>query len=291
MNKRLFILSQYLLPQQLLSRLAGCLAECRISWIKNTFTQWFVKKFNVDMSEAKIQNPCAYEHFNDFFTRELKEGARPISPIPNGLVSPADGAISQLGEITDGRIFQAKGHSFSATELLGGDYSVSAPFMGGQFATVYLSPRDYHRVHMPVTGTLREMIYVPGKLFSVNQTTAENVPELFARNERVVCIFDTEHGPMAMVLVGAMIVASIETVWAGLVTPPKRVIKRFRYDEAARAPIVLEKGAEMGRFKLGSTVIVLFGKDQIKWAENLSAETAVQMGQAFAEALGHTADH
>lgn len=286
MKDRLFIVSQYLLPQHLLSRLAGCLAECRVSWIKNSFTQWFVKRFNVDMQEAKVEDPTAYAHFNDFFTRELKEGARPICPQADSLVSPADGAISQLGSITDGRIFQAKGHSFSATELLGGDYSLSAPFMGGQFATVYLSPRDYHRVHMPVTGTLREMIYVPGKLFSVNQTTAENVPELFARNERVVCIFDTEYGPMAMVLVGAMIVASIETVWAGLVTPPKREIKRIRYDEAARAPIRLEKGAEMGRFKLGSTVVLLFGKEQMQWAENLSEQTPVQMGQAMGYRVG-----
>jgi phosphatidylserine decarboxylase len=165
-------------------------------------------------------------------------------------------------------VFQAKGHSFSVLELLGGDAAVAAPFMGGDFATIYLSPKDYHRVHMPLAGTLREMVYVPGRIFSVNQTTAENVPELFARNERVVCLFDTERGPMAVVLVGAMIVASIETVWAGLVTPPKRELKTFRYDEAARAPIHLEKGAELGRFKLGSTAIVLFGPDQVKWAEN-----------------------
>jgi phosphatidylserine decarboxylase len=158
--------------------------------------------------------------------------------------------------------------------------------MGGDFATIYLSPKDYHRVHMPLTGTLREMIYVPGRLFSVNQTTAENVPELFARNERVVCLFDTERGPMAVVLVGAMIVASIETVWAGLVTPPKRALKTFRYDEAARAPITLEKGAEMGRFKLGSTAIVLFGPEQVQWAETLEANSPVQMGQRLGTPRG-----
>ena len=166
-------------------------------------------------------------------------------------------------------------------ELLGGDHERAAPFMGGAFATVYLSPKDYHRVHMPVSGTLREMVYVPGRIFSVNTVTAQGVPELFARNERVVCLFDTEHGPMAMVLVGAMIVASIETVWAGLVTPPKRTLKTFRYDAAARAPIHLEKGAEMGRFKLGSTVILLFGPEQVRWAEQLGPLSPVCMGEAL----------
>jgi phosphatidylserine decarboxylase len=167
-------------------------------------------------------------------------------------------------------------------ELLGGDASRAAPFMGGEFATLYLSPKDYHRVHMPISGTLREMIYVPGRIFSVNQVTAENVPELFARNERVVCIFDTERGPMAMVLVGAMIVASVETVWAGLVTPPKRVLKSTRYDEAARQPIRIEKGEEMGRFKLGSTVVMLFGPEQVSWAEGLKPLAPVVMGQTIA---------
>jgi phosphatidylserine decarboxylase len=289
MKDRLFIISQYLLPHHLLSRLAGCLAECRIGWVKNGFTQWFVRHFNVDMSQALEEDPTAYEHFNAFFTRALKADARPLDPSPDAVLCPADGAISQLGPIENGRIFQAKGHSFSATELLGGDSQRAAPFMGGSFATVYLSPRDYHRVHMPLAGTLREMVYVPGRIFSVNQTTAQNVPELFARNERVVCIFDTERGPMAMVLVGAMIVASIETVWAGLVTPPKRQLKTFAYDEAARAPIHLEKGAEMGRFKLGSTVILLFGPDQVRWAEEVVALSPVRMGQALT-GLSETAE-
>src|SRR5699024_9543574 len=174
------------------------------------------------MSEALLEDPSAYRHFNDFFTRSLKEDARPLDNSEKAVLSPADGAISQLGSIEHGRIFQAKGHSFSLLELLGGDAQRAAPFMGGSFSTVYLSPKDYHRVHMPLTGILREMVYIPGRLFSVNQTTAENVPELIARNERVACIFDTEQGPMAVVLVGAMIVASIETVWAGQVTPPLR---------------------------------------------------------------------
>jgi phosphatidylserine decarboxylase len=279
MKEKLFIISQYLLPHHLLSRLAGCIAECRAPWFKNAFTAWFARRYQVDMSEALVENLDGYEHFNAFFTRALKPGARPLDPAPGAVVCPADGAISQLGAIEHGRIFQAKGQSFSATELLGGDAERAAPFMGGQFATIYLSPKDYHRVHMPLTGTLREMVYVPGRLFSVNQTTAENVPGLFARNERVVCLFDTERGPMAVVLVGAMIVASIETVWAGLVTPPRRELKTFSYDKKARGPVKLGTGAELGRFKLGSTAIVLFGPEQVGWVEGLAAGKSVRMGQ------------
>ncbi|WPC05657.1 archaetidylserine decarboxylase [Pseudomonas benzenivorans] len=282
MKQRLFILSQYLLPHHLLSRLIGFAAECRLPWFKNPLIGWFIKRYQVDMSEAR-EPAESFEHFNAFFTRALKDGVRPLDASPGAVLCPADGAISQLGRIEHGRIFQAKGHSFSAVELLGGDAERAAPFMGGEFATVYLSPKDYHRVHMPLAGTLREMVYVPGRLFSVNQTTAENVPELFARNERVVCLFDTERGPMAVVLVGAMIVASIETVWAGLITPPKRALKTFRYDETARAPITLDKGAELGRFKLGSTAIVLFGPNQVQWAEPIGAESKVQMGQRLGD--------
>ncbi len=283
MKERLFILSQHLIPHHLLSRLIGCAAECRAAWFKNRLIGWFAKQYQVDMSEAQVEDLNAYEHFNAFFTRALKDGARPLDNTPGAVLCPADGAISQLGRIEHGRVFQAKGHSYSVTELLGGDSERAAAFMGGDFATVYLSPKDYHRVHMPLAGTLREMIYVPGRLFSVNQTTAENVPELFARNERVVCLFDTERGPMAVVLVGAMIVASIETVWAGLITPPKRELKTVRYDEAARGPISLEKGAELGRFKLGSTAIVLFGPEQVKWAEELGANSPVRMGQLLGQ--------
>lgn len=282
MKQRLFIISQFLLPHHLLSRLAGCVAQCRVSWFKNAFTRWFARRYQVDMSQALVEDLTAYEHFNAFFTRALKPEARPLDPNPGAVLCPADGAVSQLGSIEHGRIFQAKGHSFSTLELLGGDSQMAAPFMGGSFATVYLSPRDYHRVHMPLAGTLKKMVYVPGRLFSVNQTTAENVPELFARNERVVCLFDTERGPMAVVLVGAMIVASIETVWAGLVTPPKRELKTFDYDEAARGPIHLEKGAELGRFKLGSTAIVLFGPDQVRWLDTLMAGSPVRMGEGMA---------
>lgn len=284
MKDRLFILSQYLLPHHLLSRLAGCIAECRLPWFKNAFTDWFAHRYQVDMREAQVEDLTAYEHFNAFFTRALKDGARPLADSADAVLCPADGAISQMGPIEHGRLFQAKGHDFSLTALLGGDAERAAPFMGGQFATVYLSPRDYHRVHMPLTGTLREMVYIPGRLFSVNQTTAENVPGLFARNERVACLFDTERGPMAVVLVGAMIVASIETVWAGLVTPPRRELKTQRYDAAARAPITLDKGAEMGRFKLGSTAIVLFGPEQVQWSSELTAGSSVRMGQQLGQA-------
>lgn len=282
MKDRLFILSQYLLPHHLLSRLIGFAAECRAAWFKDRLIGWFAKQYQVNMSEAQVEDLTAYEHFNAFFTRALKDGARPLDSAPGTILCPADGAVSQLGPIEQGRIFQAKGHSYSVLELLGGDAQVAAPFMGGDFATIYLSPKDYHRVHMPLAGTLKEMVYVPGRLFSVNQTTAENVPGLFARNERVVCLFDTERGPMAVVLVGAMIVASVETVWAGLVTPPKRQLKTTRYDEAARAPINLEKGGELGRFKLGSTAIVLFGPQQVQWAEGLAAGSPVRMGEALA---------
>lgn len=282
MRDRLFILSQYLLPHHLLSRLAGGLANCTWDWVKNPFINWFVKRYQVDMSQAIEQDPTAYASFNDFFTRALLPDARPLDTDQRSILCPADGAISQLGSIEHGRVFQAKGQSFSVFELLGGNAQHADLFQGGQFATVYLSPRDYHRVHMPLSGTLREMIHVPGKLFSVNQLTAGNVPELFARNERVVCLFDTEAGPMAVVLVGAMIVASIETVWAGLVAPPTRQVRSQEYGTSAPQ---LERGAEMGRFKLGSTAIVLFGPGHAQWDEKLLAGSLVRMGQKLGERL------
>lgn len=278
-KKRLFIILQYITPQHLLSRLIGCLADCEVLWVKNKLISCFIDRYKVNMDEAVFESCHEYKSFNEFFTRPLKEGMRPIDSADNGVICPADGAISEIGLINEGRILQAKGHHYSLVDLLGGDTERACDFLNGSFATVYLSPRDYHRVHMPVTGTLREMIYVPGQLFSVNQTTAENVSGLFARNERVVCLFDTEYGKMAVVLVGAMIVASIETVWAGLVTPPKRVIKATQYDQASRQPIVLEKGAEIGRFKLGSTAIVLFEKDAVSWEEGVTQLTPTRMGQ------------
>lgn len=279
LSQRLFIGLQYLLPHHCLSRLVGKLAECEKPAIKNPLIRAFIRRYRVDMSQAVHQNPESYRTFNDFFTRALVEGARPIDATPEGIACPADGAISQLGTISHGRVFQAKGQDYSLFELLGGDSERAQPFMNGSFATVYLSPRDYHRVHMPYSGTLREMIYVPGKLFSVNQTTAENVPELFARNERLVCIFDTERGPMAVILVGAMIVAGIETVWAGEIAPVRSRLRHFDYSEQGRQAVQLAKGDELGRFKLGSTAIVLFGPEACSWSEQLGAGSAVQMGQ------------
>jgi len=283
MLDKLFVLSQYLTPQHSLSRAAGRLAESHAGLVKGSFIHWFARRYNVDMSEAAEPDLDAYPDFNSFFTRALKPDARPIAPGPDSLVSPADGCISQLGSISDERIFQAKGQSFTTTELLGGDRSRAAPFRNGNFATLYLSPRDYHRVHMPVAGTLKEMIHIPGKLFSVNPVTTARVPRLFARNERVVCLFDTDQGPMALVLVGAMIVASVETVWAGLVARGKGG-PHVAYHPPEH-PIHLEKGAEMGRFLLGSTVIMAFPKGRTRWLENIQAGDTVRMGQRLGTLL------
>lgn len=276
----LFVYSQYLTPQHLLSRVAGKVADCKIPGFKNSIINWFINRYDVNMSEAKFESAEHFDSFNDFFTRELKNDARSIDTSPDSIISPVDGAVSQLGRIEQGQIFQAKGQSFSVVELLGGDTDRASPFIGGDFATIYLSPKDYHRIHMPCTGTLREMVYIPGKLFSVNPVTAENVPRLFARNERVVAIFDTEFGPMAMVLVGAMIVASIETVWSGLVAPIKRDVKSTRYG-ISNEEITLEKGQEMGRFKLGSTVVLAFPPNTTEFIESMQAGSDVQMGQVF----------
>ncbi|WP_299939950.1 archaetidylserine decarboxylase [uncultured Microbulbifer sp.] len=285
MHPKLFAALQYLAPQHALSRAAGWLADTEIKLIKDPFTRWFVEKYGVNMREAKETDCTAYRTFNDFFTRALKEDARPIVTGEHSLACPADGAISQLGSIHDDRIFQAKGHDYSLLELVGGDPELAAQFNHGHFATVYLSPKDYHRVHMPIAGTLRSMTYVPGQLFSVNTVTAENVPRLFARNERLVCLFDTAAGPMAMILVGAMIVAGIETVWAGQVTPHRRDVRISHY--LNNAPIHLEKGQEMGRFKLGSTVIMLFGADRVCWLDTLEAESLVHMGAHFGNLITH----
>lgn len=280
---QLFAFSQYITPQKALSRAIGKIAECENHWVKNTFISQFVKKYQVDMSEAINSDTTSYRNFNDFFTRAIRPELRPICDQENGIACPADGAISQLGNIEYGTLFQAKGHHYSLTDLLGGDSSLSNQFLGGTFATVYLSPKDYHRVHMPLTGKLTKMIHVPGKLFSVNKVTAEQIPNVFARNERTVCLFDTAAGPMAVILVGAMIVASIETVWAGQVTPFSKDV--VTWDYAALSNIELKKGEEMGRFKLGSTAIVLFGKDAINWEESLQAETPTKMGMHFGTIL------
>ncbi len=238
----------------------------------------FSRVFKVDLSEAEQADPAAYRSFNAFFTRPLKAGLRPVVEGENVLTSPVDGCISQLGKITDGRIFQAKGHEYTALELLGGDEQRAAPFMNGEFMTIYLSPRDYHRIHMPLTGTLSEQVYVPGRLFSVAPHTVRTVPRLFARNERVVAMFDTAYGKLAMVLVGAINVAAIETVWDGLVTPPQGwAVKRQVFPN-----VTLHKGDEMGRFNMGSTVILLLENPNMAWATGLNANTPLRLGQMLA---------
>lgn len=275
---KLFIVLQYVLPQHLLSRIVGLLAENETPWLKNFLIEKFIRQFRVNMNEAAQSDYKLYHNFNSFFTRPLADGVRKICA--EGIACPADGQISQLGKIEYGRIFQAKGQSYSAVELLGGDEELAKKFDDGLFATVYLSPRDYHRVHMPAAGKLLRSIYVPGDLFSVNTTTAENVPRLFSRNERLVAIFDTQYGEMAVVLVGAMIVAGIETVWSGQVAPRLRKIEVQDF-AAPLDPVQLEKGAEMGRFKLGSTAIVLFRQDSgLQW--QAAAGDAVLMGQLLA---------
>tara|TARA_R110002110_G_scaffold1141_2_gene4717 strand:+ start:1130 stop:1987 length:858 start_codon:yes stop_codon:yes gene_type:complete len=280
MFDKLFILSQYVTPQLAVSRLAGRLADNDHNpALKNRVVKWFVKRYGVDMSEAAEPDPTAYSSFNEFFTRALKPGIRPVAEGDNTFISPVDGAISQLGQVSGYRIFQAKGQSFSLIELLGGDTHRAEAFNEGAFSTIYLSPKDYHRVHMPLAGKLREMVYVPGKLFSVNPATAENVPNLFARNERVVCIFDTAAGPMALVLVGAMIVGSVETPWAGVVAPNSSGVKVITYE--GESAISFAKGEEMGRFRLGSTVVMVMPKGSVRWDAEQVAGKRVRMGEAF----------
>ncbi len=279
MFAKLFALIQYPLPHHPLSRVMYWLTRRRLGAIKNIFTAWFIGHFRVNMTEALEPDYHQYPTFNSFFTRALREGARPIVSGHNEIASPVDGRVSQAGRIEAEQIFQAKGHHYSMRSLLG-DSSYAKFFTGGEFATLYLSPRDYHRIHMPVSGELREVLHVPGRLFSVNPATVANVPGLFARNERVVAIFETELGPMAMVLVGAIFVASIETVWQGEVTPPSRNgVQTWHYPMPEGAPIRLEKGVEMGRFNMGSTVIVLFGPGQMRWGAEITAGNAIRMGQ------------
>ena len=271
---------QYPLPHHAISRGTHRLTRIRHRGFKHWFITRFAGHFGVDMSEAADPDFASYVHFNAFFTRALKAGARPIASGAKDVACPVDGAVSQIGAIEGGRIFQAKGQSFTALELLGGDAQAAAQFEHGSFATLYLSPRDYHRIHMPLDGALTRMIHVPGRLFSVNPPTTRAVPRLFARNERVACLFDTPAGPMALVMVGALNVASIETVWAGEVTPPQRSrVQAWDYDPGK---IKLAKGEEAGRFNMGSTVILLFGKDRIRWDDNYKPATAVRMGRKMA---------
>jgi len=280
MSDRLKVLLQYVLPKQRLTVFAGRIAGARGSMVTTRLIRWFVGRYAVDMSEAADADVRSYGSFNDFFTRALKAGSRPIADAD--FVCPVDGAISQFGLIDDHHILQAKGHRFTTTQLLGGDAALAAQFRHGSFANLYLSPKDYHRLHMPCEGKLTRMIYVPGKLFSVNPVTARGVPNLFARNERVVCTFTSgEHGLFVMVLVGATIVGSMATVWHGVVNP-KRTNETSIWDYT-NDDIVLEKGEEMGRFLLGSTVIMLFEQGTIAFDEDWEPERKVRLG----EPMGH----
>ena len=284
---RLFILFQYLLPHHLLSRGVGVLAQNHL--LRKLFIRAFIKRYKVDLSQAKIQEVDKFENFNAFFTRELQSNARPLANVQGAIVCPADGAVSQLGNITDGNLLQAKGRHYSCKSLLAGDEQMAELFRSGKFATIYLSPRDYHRVHMPMTGILKKTVYVPGKLFSVNQATADSVPNLFARNERLICLFGTEVGPMAVILVGAMIVAGIDTTWAGEVFPTTGKREIIETDYTNQAPAVeLPLGSELGRFRLGSTAIVLFPHGAMEFESSLEATSSVAMGQLLGRLLPHT---
>jgi phosphatidylserine decarboxylase len=276
MSERLQVLLQHVLPKQHLTAFAGRVAGGQRGWFTARLIRWFVRKYAVNMDEAENSDLGSYTTFNDFFTRPLKAGARPLSAAD--FICPVDGAISQFGDIDDHHILQAKGHRFTTSELVGGDEALAAHFRHGSFANLYLSPKDYHRLHMPCDGKLTRMIYVPGAFFSVNPVTARGVPGLFARNERVVCVFESpEQGPFVMVLVGATIVGSMATVWHGVVNPKRtNKISEWTYTEQA---IVLEKGAEMGRFLLGSTIVMLFRQGTIAFNPDWAPERPVRLGE------------
>lgn len=280
MPDRLAVLPQYLLPKQALTQLMGSLARSRGGATTTAVIRWFIGRYGVNMAEAANPDPAAYATFNDFFTRELKPGARPLAQA--GWLCPVDGAISQFGRVDGGRIFQAKGHDYTAAALVGGDAALAARFAGGWFATLYLSPRDYHRIHMPAAGELRRMVHVPGDLFSVNPVTARGVPGLFARNERVVCLFEGEAGPFVMVLVGATIVGSMATVWHGVVNPPRS--GTLRHWDYAPGQVRLARGAEMGRFLLGSTVVMLLPPGPLAFNPAWAPGGAIRMGEPMANA-------
>ncbi len=277
MPYRFSVLHQYLLPKQALTEFAGRIAGAQGGSLSPHLIRWFVRKYGVNMSEAQNPDLASYTSFNDFFTRALREGARPLAD--SDFICPVDGAISQFGAIEHDQVFQAKGHRYSTTALVGGDKALAAQFDHGSFATLYLSPRDYHRIHMPCDGRLMRMIYVPGALFSVNPTTARGVPGLFARNERVVCVFESAFGPFVLVLVGATIVGSMATVWHGVVNPPRGgSVREWHYKDQE---IVLKKGEEMGRFLLGSTVVMLFPRGVMAFNPEWTAERAIRLGEAM----------
>lgn len=271
---------QYLYPQHMVSGIIHRATRCQNPAWKDFLVRHFIRHFQVDMELAVQPDPRAYPDFNSFFTRALRPEARPMDDAGDAILCPVDGTVSQLGQIHGGRIFQAKGRDYTLDELLADSGDAAPTFRDGSFATLYLSPRDYHRIHMPLSGTLRTMIYVPGRLFSVNARTTRVIPRLFARNERVVCLFETNAGPMAMVLVGAINVGSIETVWHGAVTPPYgKDVQTWRYPDSGDDRVALNRGEEMGRFNMGSTVILLFGAGRAAWQDDIGPELPVRMGQ------------
>lgn len=280
LSDRGFVLLQRLLPQRLLTRIAYRTARLQRRWWTRRVIPWFIRRYGVDMDVAEQSDPRAYPHFNAFFTRALRHDARPIAAPPDAVISPVDGSVYQAGYAQRNRLLQAKGHAYTLENLLGGDAALAAQFHDGPFVTLYLAPRDYHRVHMPVAGRLRMMRYLPGRLFSVNRSTTLAVPGLFARNERLVTVFDTPAGPMALVLVGAMLVSAIETVWSGgIIHPgPGGTPRMWEYEDGDGA-LVLERGEEMGRFNMGSTVIVLFGRERVIWMQDMTPTRVVRMGQ------------
>lgn len=278
----LFVLLQYLLPHHVQSLLVHWVTRRRARWFNHLLMPWFIRRYHVAMHEAEKEDWRAYADFNSLFTRALKPSARPLQASDSAQIAiPVDGTVSQLGDIHDDRLIQAKGHDYSTTTLLGGDCGRAKQFHNGRFATIYLSPRDYHRIHMPLAGRLKQMVYVPGRLFSVNAVTVRQVPGVFARNERLICYFDTDAGPMALILVGALHVGSMETVWAGRITPPYGPYIRYWHYGEADPPIALDKGVEMGRFNLGSTVILLFADKAVELETALSAGDSVRMGEVL----------
>ncbi len=277
--QRLLTTVMPLLPHHLLSAMMYAVARSEWKPLKSGIIRWVIKQYDVDLSEAVIKDADLYPSFNAFFTRQLESSARPIADGNSDIVSPVDGEMSQAAPIKQGRMIQAKGRDYSLLELLGGDVNLASLFEEGYFATIYLSPRDYHRIHMPMDGHLRKMSHVPGRLFSVSQYTTESVPNLFARNERVISLFDTQAGPMAMILVGAIFVGSMETVWDGVVTPVRHRISSWEYAPQSAQQLTLRKGEEMGRFNMGSTVILLFSKGRIAWDEIMTNGESLKMGQ------------
>ena len=286
MSDRSAVLPQYLIPKHALTAFAGYVAGRERGWVTTEIIRRFVAKYQVNMAEALNSDIASYATFNDFFTRALKPGARPLAQAD--LICPVDGAISQFGAIEKDQIFQAKGHHYSTTAVVGGDAALAAHYQDGHFATIYLSPKDYHRIHMPCAGRLTRMIYVPGDLFSVNPVTARGVPGLFARNERVVCVFESAHGPFVLILVGATIVGSMATVWHGVINPPRTPdVREWHYPESAgQLAVELKQGDEMGRFLLGSTVVMLFPKGPLRFNADWVAGRGVRLGEVMGDGLG-----